>query len=182
MSQQQSLSLTTKSLHALVGSAMVGMVSLGIYMSQMEEYSLYGLHKSLGVIVFIAALTRLVWRMREGWPTPVGAAEKTQQMVARAIHYVLLISTLLFPISGFMMSGAGGRGVYLFSFELFPKNIDAVTQKVAPINESLAGLGHQMHGILTWIIVGALALHVLGALKHHFVDKDATLRRMFGKA
>ena len=28
------------------------------------------------------------------------------------------------------------------------------------------------------VLIGVIALHVAGALKHHFIDRDHTLRRM----
>jgi cytochrome b561 len=32
---------------------------------------------------------------------------------------------------------------------------------------------------LAWTAAVVIGLHVAGALKHHFIDKDDTLRKMF---
>ncbi|MED5488196.1 MAG: cytochrome b/b6 domain-containing protein, partial [Pseudomonadota bacterium] len=37
------------------------------------------------------------------------------------------------------------------------------------------------HFYLGYTVIVALLLHIAGALKHHFVDKDGTLKRMLGK-
>ena len=47
-----------------------------------------------------------------------------------------------------------------------------------PQQEDIAGL---IHEYLAWALVIFAALHALAALKHHFVDRDATLVRMFGR-
>lgn len=54
--------------------------------------------------------------------------------------------------------------------------------KTLAINESVAEWGHIMHGLGGNVLIAAIVLHVVGALKHHIVDKDATLKRMFGKS
>jgi cytochrome b561 len=40
---------------------------------------------------------------------------------------------------------------------------------------------HETHEIAGWTIIVAISLHIAGAIKHHFIDKDNTLRRMLGK-
>lgn len=178
---EQKFSKTTIILHWLVALAMISLIAVGTYMEQTETYALYPIHKSFGILIIIAVLLRVVWRMLNGWPKPVGEVKKVEQLAAKVVHWVLIIGTVLFPISGMMMSGAGGRGLYVFGVELLAKNTDPVTGKVAPLNETLAGLGYEMHGILMWVMIAAIALHIIGAYKHHLVYKDNTLKRMLGK-
>ena len=45
----------------------------------------------------------------------------------------------------------------------------------------LAKNANQVHEIFGYMLVVAIALHALGAFKHHIIDKDSTLRRMAGK-
>lgn len=37
-----------------------------------------------------------------------------------------------------------------------------------------------MHGWGDYLIIGAVVLHIVGALKHHLIERDGTLRRMLG--
>jgi len=174
------LSLRTKVLHILIGFSMITLLAVGIYMHETETFALYPLHKSFGVIVLVFALYRVVIRAKEGWPEPLGNSTPAWQLLAaKAVHWCLIISTLVYPLSGMMMSAGGGHGIAVFGLELFASNYDAVTGKAVPINESLASLGHAIHGLLYWVLIPIIVLHVAGALKHHFVEKDDTIKRMF---
>lgn len=168
-------------MHGIVALGMIGLLIVGIYMEENEVFSLYPIHKSLGVIFLVFALYRIINRIREGWPTPVGTASPAQELIARIVHWGLILSTVIYPVSGMMMSGGGGRGIYVFGIELLAMNKDAVTGKVVVLNETVASIGHTLHGALVWVVVGIIVAHILGALKHHFIDKDETIKRMFGK-
>lgn len=179
MEQVPALSATSRVLHAIIALAMIVLLAVGIYMEEFEVFALYDIHKSVGTIVIVFALARVIWRIIQGWPTPVGDNSKVQLMVAKAIHWILILATVLYPLSGMMMSGAGGHGIYVFGLEVIAENIDAVTGDTVPLSEAVAGLGHTLHGGMVWLVISAIVLHVVGALKHHFIDKDATLTRMF---
>jgi len=45
-------------------------------------------------------------------------------------------------------------------------------------NDALAKVLVQVHGVLAWTLFWVVLLHSAAALKHHFIDRDATLRRM----
>ncbi len=173
------LSKTTRVLHSIMGLGMIGLIAVGLYMAETESYGLYGWHKSFGMLILLIAIPRIIWRIREGWPQPITAASQLQQGLARLVHWVLILSTVLFPVSGMMMSGGSGRGLYIFDFEVLAKTVDAATGKLIPVNETVAGVGHEIHEMLPPIIIAAIVVHVLGALKHQFIDKDGTLSRMF---
>lgn len=86
------------------------------------------------------------------------------------------------PISGMMMSGFGGHGIFIFGFELVAMNpVPANPNEVIATNAQLAGIGHEMHGFIGEVLIFAIVLHVVGAVKHHVIDKDNTLRRMLGR-
>lgn len=178
----QQFSKITVVLHWLVALAIITLLAVGIYMTETETYSLYPIHKSVGVIIFVFVLTRVVWRVINGWPKPVGTYQAWEHVLAKIVHWVLIVASVLMPASGMMMSGAGGHGIAVFGVELLARNPDpANPQKVMALNESLAGLGHNLHGIIGYVLVAAILLHVAGALKHHIVDGDGTLKRMLGK-
>ena len=47
-----------------------------------------------------------------------------------------------------------------------------------PKSARLAEAAWAVHYVLMWVLVLSIAAHVAGALKHHFIDRDDTLRRM----
>lgn len=102
-----------------------------------------------------------------------------QHAVAKGVHWVLLISTLLFPLSGLAMSIGGGNGLSVFGLEIVAQSIDAITGDKIPVNEMVAGVGRRVHATLLWVVGITLILHIVGAFKHHVIDKDETIKRMF---
>ncbi len=167
-------------LHWFIGIAIIALIAVGLYMSEYEVWDLYPIHKSVGVILFVFILYRVIRRLIRGWPEPVGQYAKHEVILSKIIHWVLLIGTLMFPISGMMMSGAGGHGIAVFGFELLASNYNAAGEAIA-LNPTLAEAGHETHEILGTVMMIAIALHIIGAWKHHLVDKDDTLKRMLGK-
>ena len=172
----------TIALHWLVGWSIMGLLALGIYMEENDAYHLYDLHKSLGALIFIVIVIRAWRRVRQGWPKPVNEYTRMEQRLSKITHYVLLIGSVLIPLSGLVMTIAGGRGLEVFGLEVIGANIDpANPDKTLPLIAPLAGIAHQMHGMVSNLVIVALVLHIIGALKHHVIDKDNTLKRMLGR-
>lgn len=175
---QTTLSGTTKLLHIIIALGMITLLTVGIIMSEFELFFLYDIHKSFGAIIFVLALIRVLWRIKKGWPSATGVASKIQQAIAKVIHWTLIISTVLYPLSGLMMSIGGGHGLAIFGLEIVAETADAAGDAI-PVNAFIGGLGHDIHGLIVYIVIAAIVLHVIGALKHHLIDKDATITRMF---
>lgn len=179
MSQlQETLSGQTRLLHGVIALSMITLLAVGIYMKEFEVYELYDLHKAVGAIVLVIALARVLVRIKEGWPTALGNMSNAQHVAAKAVHWILIVATVLYPLSGLMMSIGGGHGLSIFGWEVVAETVDAVGE-VVPVNAAIGGLGHEIHELLTFFVIAAIVLHVVGALKHHFIDKDDTIRRMF---
>lgn len=150
-------------------------------MESYEAYALYYIHKSIGMIIIAFVLIRVIWRILNGWPEPASNYPTIEHLTAKVVHWTLIIGTVALPVSGILMSGAGGHGLAIFGLELLAENIDPNNlEDVIPLNKTLAEFGHEIHEIAGNIMIIAIVLHLLGALKHHIIDKDGTLRRMFG--
>ena len=168
-------------LHWLVGLGMIALIGVGLYMSRNEVYSLYPIHKSVGVILFVVIALRAVIRLRKGWPSPTSTGKPWEHKLARVMHWVLIIGTLAMPLSGMMDAVMAGRGLSVFGAELVASNMGASGQPVA-INAALSDAASAVHGLFGKVLIAVILLHVVGALKHHVVDRDVTLRRMLGRA
>jgi cytochrome b561 len=177
------LSATTVALHWIIALTIIGLIAVGLYMKETETLALYPLHKSVGVIIALFILARIVWRIKQGWPEPASDYARHEQLLSKTIHWVLIIGMVLMPISGMMLSGYGGYGIAVFGFELVPNNFIFEPEfKVIPFNKPLSDIGYAAHPIIGYVMIAAISLHLAGALKHHMIDKDGTLRRMLGKA
>ncbi|WP_298775551.1 cytochrome b [uncultured Shewanella sp.] len=170
----------TLSLHWIIAVFFICLLSVGFYMTNYNAFALYPIHKSIGILLFVFILWRVIWRYMNGWPIPANQYSKLERSISKCIHWLLIIGILLMPISGMLMSAGSGHGLYIFGFELFPANLDAIG-KAVPISASVGELGEDIHGAVANIMVAAISLHIIGALKHHFIDKDNTLSRMLGK-
>lgn len=175
------LSPNTLALHWIVAVMMIALLATGLYMEQTSAYALYPWHKSFGVLIALFVVLRVAWRVRNGWLQHVGDYTSMEKRLSKLVHWLLIIGTVLMPISGFMMSAMGGHGVALFGVELVARNPNpANPQEVVALNATLAQFGHLVHGWGGYLLIGAVALHLVGALKHHLIDRDGTLRRMLG--
>lgn len=165
------------SLHWLVAIAVYGMFALGLWMVTLGYYDTWyhkapELHKSIGMVLFAVMLVRVVWRFVSPPPKPLSTYSPLTRYSAIAAH--LLLYGVLFAIlfSGYLISTAEGKPINVFG--------------VVPVPAAFSDLGEQadlagdIHLWLAWTVVILSGLHGLAALKHHFIDKDITLKRMLG--
>lgn len=181
MDNQQKLSPLTITLHWIIALTVIALTGIGFYMSWFEFFSLYDWHKSFGVTIFAVVLVRVWWRIKNGWPTPVRTFPTLEHRLAQATHWVLIVGTVLMPVSGMMYSGLGGYGIKVFGWAMVPgnKNLEGKTE---PFHTGLSELGQVTHEWIGYLLAGAIILHILGALKHHLLDRDRTLVRMLGRS
>jgi len=164
--------------HWVLAALMIAMLGFGIYLEQAvppgpERGALMGLHKSVGVLVLMLGGLRVVWRLRQGFLPEAGHAPFWQATLAKAVHYVLLAGIVVMPLSGLVGSYFGGRATSVFGLFSLP---------AGPKIEWLGDLAYGIHGAGAVVLIAGILLHVAGALKHHFIDRDTTLLRMVGKA
>lgn len=171
----------TIGLHWIIAAAVIGMLAFGLYLEDLprgpEKSALIGIHKSIGLTILVLAAVRLGWRLINGIPQPVGRYSSIERRLAKAVHWLLLLGTLLMPISGILMSLSGGYGLAVFGLEIVP------VWRGTPgfeANEALGEIADVVHAVGGKVLIAAIVLHFAGALKHHLIDKDATLRRMLG--
>lgn len=162
--------------HWATALLILGLLPAGFYMVAMEfsplKLQIYGLHKSLGLTVLILAIFRILWRGFFKPPSSLDTHKAWEKALSKTIHIVLYIAIVLMPLSGWVMSSAGDFPVTFFGLFDVPK--------IVPKNENIFETSRSVHEILGFIIVGCVGLHIMGALKHHLIDKDATLSRMGG--
>jgi cytochrome b561 len=93
-----------------------------------------------------------------------------QHHAARVTHLLLYALMVAIPLVGWMYTSAAGFPVVYLKLVQLP---DLVSK-----DKELAALLKLVHKVLAWSLSGVVALHVAAALKHHFIDRDATLGRM----
>lgn len=175
-----SLSLTTRAMHWLVAIIMIGLIGVGFYMANWEVWALYPIHKALGVLALFAVLPRAIYRIKQGFLTPNEGASETINTAIYYAHWGLLLGTVLMPVSGMLYSGFSGHGIDVFGVTLVPSNY--VDNAAVPFNEAIYVIAKAAHSVIAYTLTGLIGLHILGAFKHHVINKDSTLLRMLGRA
>lgn len=161
------------SLHWLMALTVLGLFGLGLYMVDLTYYDAWyrgslDLHKSVGILLALVWLTRVLWKFSNPQPRPVGnkAWEHTVAKLTHALLYLLMLGLF---ISGYLISTADGRSIEVFGLFEVPATLTGKGQ------EEIAG---QIHALLAWSLIGLVLLHAAAAVKHHVFDKDRTLVRM----
>lgn len=164
-------------LHWGVAVTVFGLFAVGLYMVDLTYYdSLYTKlphwHRSVGLLLLAVVLFRLLWRWWSPPPAPLATHRRWERRVAATAHLALYLLLIAMCVSGYLMSSASGRAIPVFDWFSVP----SVTGRVANM-EDIAG---NIHEWLAWTLMGLVSLHAAGALKHHFIDRDNTLKRMLG--
>jgi cytochrome b561 len=160
--------------HWLVAVGMIAALAAGLGIEHLPldpetRRWLLGWHRTIGVTVLAAGLWRLGWRLARGFPEPAGASSPAKEALARALHWTLIAATILMPLTGILMTIFDGRALVLAGALAIP----AVAETAW-----LAEGAEAVHALVGTALVGLIGLHVAAALKHHFIDGDATLVRM----
>jgi len=182
-------------LHWLIAIAIFAMFALGWYMSELpkegpkqmgfdlfdlgiytwqlsEEATLrtfyFNLHKSVGVTLLALVIFRLLWRITHKPPALLSSYSAFERKLATGAHHLLYLLMVVLPVSGLLMTLYSKYGLKWFGLEFLP-GLD---------NKGLRDVFKESHEIIGIIILVVIAIHILGALKHKFIDKDTTLQRM----
>ena len=146
---------------------------LGVYTWQAaEEISprtfYFNLHKSLGLTVLALIVLRILWRITHTPPAALSSYKAIEKKVATATHHSLYLLMLAVPVTGLTMAINSKYGVKWFGIDV----IAGLDNK--PMRDFFE-CTHEFVGIVLLVLIG---IHLLGALKHKFIDKDDTMSRM----
>jgi cytochrome b561 len=182
-------------LHWLIAIAIFAMFALGWYMSELpkegpkqmgfdlfdlgiytwqlsEEATLrtfyFNLHKSVGVTLLALVIFRLLWRITHKPPALLSSYSAFERKLATGAHHLLYLLMVVLPVSGLLMTLYSKYGLKWFGLNFLP-GLD---------NKDLRDVFKESHEIIGIVILVVIAIHILGALKHKFIDKDTTLQRM----
>lgn len=164
-------------IHWLVAVTVIGLFALGYWMVDLTYYDDWykrapDIHRSIGLLLFGVMLLRILWRAVNQIPAPLPGHRRWEVISAHLAHNLLYLLLFVAMISGYLISTADGSSISVFGWF----DVPSVTGQVKGL-EDTAGTVHYWS---TWAIVALAAVHAAGALKHHVIDRDRTLRRMLG--
>ena len=171
-------------LHWLLFILLAGLVAGGKYSDSLDRTDKIGelifIHKQIGMAVFALMAFRLLWKLINR-PVDSLASSSFIRLAAVLTHWILYALVLAQALGGMMMTQLAGRELAFLGIVL-PAFAQPIYDVIAPLagmfGDSPAGQIRALHywgGLLIMIFA---VLHILGALAHHFLRRDDTLRRM----
>lgn len=145
----------------------------GIYTWQLAEEAsprtfYFNLHKSIGVTILALIFIRILWRFMHKPPALLASYKASERALATWAHRLLYVLMLAVPLSGMMMALNSKYGIKWFGID-FLAGTD---------NKPMREFWVEAHEIIGIVLLLIVIIHIIGALKHTFIDKDETLSRM----
>lgn len=133
-------------------------------------------HKAIGILILLLTLARLVWRWTHPVPPLPSDLARWEKLLARSVHIIFYVLLIGLPLGGWFANSLNDRTVEMFGlFTIPPLPLGA--------NEELGDTIFDAHALGGQIFIYLIGLHILGALKHTFFDRNGGIFRMlpFGK-
>lgn len=168
-------SLSMRVIHWLMAVIVISLLIIGLVMTDISRddplrKTLYDLHKSFGIIVFLLCILRILVRSRATVPPLPEIIPLIERVLARSGHYLFYLLMLAMPVSGYLMVNSFGFSVKLFGIDL-PKIVNA--------DREFGSLMSDFHSAAGFTFIGIIGLHVMGVIKHYLKERVNLLRRMF---
>lgn len=159
-------------IHWLMFTLFAALFGLGAVMIEFKEccqpWTLYNLHKSTGVVVFLLVLIRLLVRKQTPIPPPLANTPWLLQRLARLIICLMYVAMILVPISGYAVSNIYGHTVKLYTLPL---------PTLFPTHLAWQDYSSATHFVLAYFFLMCITLHIAGVIMHHLRGQEL-LRRI----
>ena len=174
---QQNYGLIAIILHWLIAIVTFGLFGLGLWMTGLGYYDDWymkapKLHEGIGVLLFIFLLIRMQWGWVNSSPEFLSNHKQWERTGASLAQGLLNGLFLVISISGYLIVTAKGEPLNMFNLFNIPASLSGISNQ-----EDLAG---EIHLFGAWGLITLAGIHALASLKHHFIDKDSTLKRILG--
>lgn len=165
-------------LHWLLAVLLIGEFAFGVWMHELPfspaRVKYFNWHKSVGVVILLLTVLRLVWRFTHRPPPLSAATQAAMPAWQKAAHHGVLAAMYLLglgiPLAGWAYSSASGFPIVLFGTVPWP-DLMAADKEIAPLFKAA-------HKLMAIGLALAVLMHIGAALKHHFIDRDGLLNRM----
>lgn len=165
--------------HWLIAIAVIvnwRLAEAGEHAADADKAFFWGYHKTVGITILLLTLGRVAWRLTHKVPAMSDLIPRWQQILARTTHVIFYLMLIGLPLGGWLTISYFGSSIDFWGLFTIPglpvgQNVDT--------GKTIGGL----HGTGAEIMLYLIALHIVGALKHTFVDKVNGIGRMlpFGR-
>ena len=175
---EQGYGAVAVALHWLMAAVLVALLAMGLYIVSLPDVGfdtrkivLILYHKQLGLVALALAALRLAWRVGSALPSLAGTLPDWQKVIARFVHLCFYGLMFALPVTGWLMSSAAGIPVSLFGLLDLPD--------LVPYSDYWFQAFIEIHKLLGYALIACIVIHAGAALRHHFVFKDETLKKMW---
>ena len=167
--------IVSSGFHWAIALAIVGLVGLGAWMVGLTYYDPWyydslALHKAIGIVVLALALAKFGWKLVDRNPGFGPEVKPHERAGATAMHWLLNALMVLLPVTGYLISTSEGAGIDMFGLFDVPALVD--------VTAGTRDLAIDIHFYVAYGGIALVGMHIIAALKHHFIDRGSTLRRM----
>ena len=167
--------VVAKLLHWAIAAAMIALIAIGWYMVGLSNESIWyyralDFHQTLGLCVLSLFVVKVIWLFASPNPSFVSSLQPWQRYAATSVHALFVIAIGLIPVSGYLFATSLGDPIPVYNVFEIPG--------IVRLSKSVSDWVIDFHAYYAYTCAGLIILHSLAALKHHFVDKDNTLKRM----
>ncbi|MDC0344608.1 cytochrome b [Alphaproteobacteria bacterium] len=164
-------------LHWIMAFSFIGMLISGVFMANFMEgdplrWTLYGWHKASGILLLLTATFRLIWRLIHKPPALPTCIPKLDQLASHLGHWTLYGLMFGIPLTGWIMSSAGGHPISMFRFFDWPEFPGVLGDK------AIGGFSHSAHWMLGYAAIAVVSVHILALVKHKIFEGTSLLYRM----
>lgn len=171
--------------HWTIAGLILVAIGLGLYAESLPAasdsdiarlFQVFSIHKTIGISVLVLAVLRILWALTQPRPAPLHPQRRSETLLAETIHWALYGGMIVMPLSGWLRHSTA-PGEFARILWPFGQRLPGM-----PVDEAISAAFSAIHKT-SWVVLAVLiAVHVLGALKHVIIDRDATLARMAGSA
>jgi cytochrome b561 len=179
LSDSRRYGVVAAALHWVIAGAVIFMLWFGRYMTDLpkgsfERLQAIQLHRAIGITILLLTLVRIGWRLHNRGPNPMPSLKGWELWLMKTVHYWFYILLLAIPLTGWISTSTGELRVPIsffgwFHWPFFPGSAS---------NHAANEVFTEGHEFLGNVMIGLIALHILGALRHTFVLRDRLLKRM----
>lgn len=166
-------------LHWLIAAAIIFQVIIAWRMNggkTPEGFALIQLHKSIGITILLLSLIRLGWRLANPPPPLPASMPGWERWLAKVAHIGLYVIMIGLPLTGWIMVSTSKIQVPTVLYGAIPwPHVPGLGHLTGAAKTAWNSVGHEGHEILAWGAYLLVGLHVAGALKHQFFDRDTPI-------
>lgn len=170
MNRHDRYTLPMRMLHWMRAALILGLIALGWTMTSLPDSTaakfewMYPIHKEFGVLAFLIGTIALIVRRRSALPRHPAGLARWEVMLSGMVQYAMLALAIVVPLMGYAMSSTFTQsdGVPFFVTDL---------PELLPKNDRAFALFALAHKTLAYTLLALVVLHVMGVLKHRFLDR-----------